>query len=612
MILPLIVSPVLARKEIMYKAILALVLFASLSNVYAITSIQTDWHGMGGILGPKMNFGYNFFSVTGLVTLPMGEFTLSEFEGSLIASTYGGECVITYDFDSDGDLDVLAAEWLNDKISWWENTNGLGTTWTEHLVDDVNSISRLHIEDINNDGYIDIIGETHAPGNLAWWENDGSGLTWTMHSIEGQIYTPNSIDTGDIDGDGDMDILAVSRFEQNVWWWENINNGSDWSRHIINSNWLGAYSVRAGDVDQDGDVDVMTAGDKGVVWWTNNDGSGQSWTEISVDQTPYCTCATINDIDSDGDIDIAGANDEIVSWWENLDGSGTTWTKHIVSDTGFMNEFCSVVTEDVNLDGNIDIVAGGTINNNAICLWENDDGSGLTWTERVINSSSGADCLAIGDINGDSSVDIVSIEGFNLKWWNFVGYASGSLESSILYLNSDPDWSSIEWDANEPTGTDISIQVRASDDENDMGIWSEHFYSPGSLDGILDDYDSFLQYRVFLTTSNSEVTPTFEEIRFIWNTLGVQDSGEQYQFEILPTSPNPSTVNPVLQFTVPEQMSVTFSVFDLLGRKQSEVSLPECTPGIHSVTLHDVTPGIYFCRINSDNLSAVQTFTVVE
>ncbi len=46
----------------------------------------------------------------------------------------GASSVHAADMDGDGDMDVLGAAYSADDITWWENTAGDGTAWTEHII----------------------------------------------------------------------------------------------------------------------------------------------------------------------------------------------------------------------------------------------------------------------------------------------------------------------------------------------------------------------------------------------------------------------------------------------------------------------------------------------
>ena len=75
--------------------------------------------------------------------------------------------------DGDLDLDVIGTASLDDDVTWWENTAGDGTAWTEHLIDgSFDGAREAHAVDLDGDGDIDVVGAAETAGDISWWEND--------------------------------------------------------------------------------------------------------------------------------------------------------------------------------------------------------------------------------------------------------------------------------------------------------------------------------------------------------------------------------------------------------------------------------------------------------
>ena len=496
-------------------------------EAYADSATQADWSGGDGVPGPVTDWGdcYNVSSqidstggmlqlMTTILTPPVQHLVANYFSSA--TSVYAA------DVDGDGDMDVLGAG--NDDIAWWENTDGAGTVWTEHTVDgDFYEAYSVYAADVDGDGDMDVLGAAYdvwsktANDDVAWWENlNGSGTVWTEHTIDNPNGGAVSVYAADIDGDGDIDVLAAAYNINDIIWWENTDGaGTAWTEHLVDGNFDGAESVCAADIDGDGDMDIQGA---------------------------------------------ARYADDI-TWWENTDGAGTAWAEHIID--GNFDTALSVYAADVDGDGDVDVLGAA---------WQLDD----------------------------------------ITWWDVIGYDHGSLESSWLYLGNDPDWGAIDWNCEEPPGTAVGFQVRATDDMGSPGSWSDTLFTPGSLEGLLSDYDSYLQYRAVLETGDPYATPSLDDVTISWNPLSIEDEQHTSEYMLLGTQPNPSFRAASIGFAVPEMALVELLVFDLTGHLVSTTDQEEYSQGVHQVQLEELTPGIYFCRMVSGGFTATQRFVVIE
>jgi hypothetical protein len=83
----------------------------------------------------------------------------------------GASSVFAADVDGDNDTDILGAATEGSDVTWWENADGSGTSWIEHLVEGefVNAVSVCAF-DIDGDSDIDVLGSGWLDGYVAWWE----------------------------------------------------------------------------------------------------------------------------------------------------------------------------------------------------------------------------------------------------------------------------------------------------------------------------------------------------------------------------------------------------------------------------------------------------------
>ncbi len=344
--------------------------------------------------------------------------------------------VFAADIDGDGDQDVLGASGGLDDIAWWENTNGSGTSWTKHTVDAYfEDAWSVYAADVDGDGDLDILGAASTADDITWWENtNGAGTSWTEHTVNGSFDGAYFVYAADVDGDGDVDVLGACYFGEKIKWWENTNgSGTNWTEHTVDGSFGGATSVYAADMDGDGDLDILgtasTADD--ITWWENTNGAGTSWTEHTVDGSfDSARSVYAADMDGDGDLDILGAAStaDDITWWENMNGSGTSWTEHTVD--GSFNGAYSVYAADVDGDGDIDIL-GAAYFGDDITWWENTNGAGTSWTEHTVDGSfDGAYSVYATDVDGDGDLDVLGggLENHDIAWWE-----NGTIHRNAVY-----------------------------------------------------------------------------------------------------------------------------------------------------------------------------------
>ncbi|MCD4707291.1 MAG: VCBS repeat-containing protein [Candidatus Sabulitectum sp.] len=601
----------------MFILLITLVLF---SPSYADFATQSDWSG-GSIPGPVINWENQFYSQSGMEYLSYpGSLILGydPVEHIISESVSAPTSVFAADIDSDGDIDILCASSGDDKVEWWENANGSGTSWQRRTIaEGFDNARSACTADINGDGYPDVLGAAYNQG-ITWWENvDSSGTIWTEHIVSTSFNGAYSAVAEDIDGDGDIDILGGADCDSEVSWWENTDGfGTAWTKHIITDSLAGVMAVYADDVDGDGDIDALSAAhaDDELSWWENTNGSGTSWERHFIsDLNAGCSVNSV-DLDGDGDTDVLATSFFFgeISWWENVNGSGTSWNERII-DTDF--EFArSIYGKDIDGDGDIDVLGASYIDN-SITWWENIGGSGFSWIEHPVSIDfAGAHSVYAADVDGDGNTDVIGAASASgeIAWWDPTVFSNGGfLESSILDVLCIPDWQTISWNCDEPSGTSVAFQVRASDDFSSMGIWSDTLGSPANLEGIIEDGNRFFQYRAILSRSDLLATPTLNDITVAWNPTGMESEDTPTGFALYGTSRNPSSSNPLVSFSLPVDCRADLMVFNFAGRLVRTES-DEFKAGIHYIPFHDLGNGIYLILLHTCEYRAIRRFTVIE
>ncbi|MDC8004809.1 T9SS type A sorting domain-containing protein [Aureisphaera galaxeae] len=248
-------------------------------------------------------------------------------EEQIITSTLNEAiAVFVADLDGDGDMDVLSASYLNNKVVWFQNTDSEGT-FGEEIIISVHTDApwNVHAADIDGDGDNDVISTSFDDSKVVWYENEGDGVFSSEISISdpGNVVSPTQAITVDMDGDGDLDVVASDASAGGMEWWENTNGQGDFEWHWIPQSVIFPYSIATMDIDLDGDKDIVIPSmeDDFIAWYENDDGMGTFHSDRA-----YITENTIGafsvfaaDIDGDGVSDILSGSryDDKIAWYRN-------------------------------------------------------------------------------------------------------------------------------------------------------------------------------------------------------------------------------------------------------------------------------------------------------
>lgn len=391
------------------------------SNAQAAVTGDIDGDGDNDVVGAAQSGGFVWWENDDGSGTSWTSHTIS----LAIAGAIAGYPV---DMDSDGDLDVLGAAIGADDVVWFENADGVGTAWNTHNIDTFfDGVYAVNAVDLDGDGDLDVAGAASSANEVTWWENDnGAGTSWTEHLIKAGWAFADGIASGDIDGDGDNDLVAAAGGANEIRFFENTaGDGSAWSETVVQTGFTFAHWVDVGDVDGDGDLDVMgvALNSNRISWFENTAGDGSSWTEQNLSSS-FTGAHTVHgaDMDADGDMDIAGValNGDQVTWWENTAGDGSAWTSYTID--GSFDGAHSVATGDVDGDGDLDVL-GTAANDSIVVYWENETiHRKAIYPEGILVDGTllGAASLSTADINGDGNQDLLAVTAGNnnVAWWD--------------------------------------------------------------------------------------------------------------------------------------------------------------------------------------------------
>ncbi len=332
----------------------------------------------------------------------------------ITTNAVGAISVYATDIDGDGDMDVLSASQNDDKIAWYENTDGQGSFGSQQIITiNADKAISVYATDIDGDGDVDVLSASQNDDKIAWYENiDGEGNFGSQQIITTNADYAGSVYATDIDGDKDMDVLSASLNDSKIAWYENIDGqGNFGSQQIITTIADGAFSVYTAHIDGDGDMDVLSASfnDGKIAWYENTDGQGNFGSQqIIATNVAGARPVYAIDIDGDGDMDVLSAsyyNDEI-AWYENIDGQGNFDSQQIITTN--TDGAYWVHASDIDGDGDMDVLSA-SVNDDKIAWYENTDGQGSFGSQQIITTNA-AEAMSVyaTDIDGDVDIDVLS------------------------------------------------------------------------------------------------------------------------------------------------------------------------------------------------------------
>ena len=309
-----------------------------------------------------------------------------------VDSTEKSRCALWFDYDNDGDLDLLVANdrdgapsayhlYRQNAPARFEDVTDAAGLYTpmQPRVDILVTPHRggLAAADLNNDGYLDVYS-AQWNGNPHLFLNNGDGSftdSTSASQVDNAFYYVHQPVMADFDRDGRIDIHLAVDFLWNALF---INNQAtkfvDMAPQVGLDNAMNDMGTALADYDNDGDLDIYitniySPGQHNVLMRNDSSTAGLRFTEVAqavaVDNGGWGWGATFLDADKDGWLDIAATN----GWGTPLfqsdpskffhnPGHGAERFEDVSDQVGFNDTDwgSSLIAFDFDRDGDLDLM----------------------------------------------------------------------------------------------------------------------------------------------------------------------------------------------------------------------------------------------------------------
>jgi hypothetical protein len=518
------------------------------------------------------------------------------------------------DFDDDGDLDIVTANWgpgsASVLLGVGDGTFTAGSTYTNGW-----SCFGVAVGDMDQDDRADFVLTNQFVGTWIYLGN-GNGTFGALVQLPAPTRT-SAVSLADLNADGELD-LAVTGFTANTLSVRFGTGSGSFGASTDYATGVGPKSLAIADLDGDDAPDAVVANlsdDDVSVLLGSGDGSLGAKADFATGVGPVSVAVAYLNADDAPDLVVADTLDHVSVLLGNGDGSFSASVNYPAGSRPN-----GVAVGDVNGDTHADVVVSNGMSNTVSVLLGAGDGSLGPKTDFAAGSRPSG--VALGDLDEDGDPDIVVTNQFTRTASVLLGIGDGTFAAPTAHssayqfplladLNGDDDLDLVAAGLR-----DVSVFLG----NGDGTLAPKTGYGAGRAPTAIAAGDLNGDGRPDLAVADN----VDNRVTLHFNTLGapvvdVPEPASPGAALWLAVRPVPARAGVTIRFRLPSGGDATLRVHDLAGRLVKTIARGPLPPGEHKVGWDrksdagtPARPGVYFVELATATARVVRRTVLVQ
>ncbi|MBM2839933.1 MAG: 5'-Nucleotidase domain protein [Bacteroidetes bacterium] len=534
-----------------------------------------------------------------------------------VAPLYSPSGITLADLNGDDTLEIVAGS-TDGKLYAWRYTGALLPNYPVTVGTRIQAPPA--VADVNGDGTPEIAVTTSTATYL--YRADGTLMPGWPKSILTNAFGFSAPVLYDIDNNGTLEVIQGSgsntgnlgriyiwRFDgTSVLGWPQTDGTSvlGWPQTLGNNYRINS-TVSVGDLDRNGSAEIIAVavkagGDTVRAFAYHSDSTQvQGWPYIVAGMGASWSAAAIGNIDTlTASLEVAFSAGNFFGNFGSLyvvNANGTT-ASGFPTPLALGQNYPSVALGDVNRDGVLEIVCGGTGNQGLMYTFRNNGTVLPGWPQAIQTNMEGS--AVIANVDTSASHEIIFGDNFtsNASLFAFTLNGQQSPQFPVTMAGAMSVNSAAVADVNR----DGTLEIALVNSNGTVNLWTTD--APADSNSV--EWGTF--YHDNQHTGNYHFRPGL--------TTGVKEHTQTAlpaSFQLLQNYPNPFNPTTAIGFQLTANSFVSLKVFDLLSREIATLVEKEMQPGMHAVSW-DATgfsSGVYLYRMRSGSFTQTRKLVLM-